>query len=634
VLEVELLSDEDRLRDVLTGAKVNEVNVHSGAVPRSIPTSAVGSDRIGMGTVAGIAVAASVGLLPWLGMSRYPDEGATLYSAHLSWSNLWAQSLHVDLVLLPYYVLIHFWLILSGSIVWIRALSLFAYCGTIVAVGFIGLRIAGRWCGIIAAVLTATSTLLVEKSLTARPYELSTFLVAMCAAFLFRWLDDSRSRWLWAFSILALLATAAQLFFLLAPISMLVCVLVVRPELIARRLRVLFAPVALLAIGSGVWAVACMGEAGQVNWIASESIGSRLFEEVRGPAIGQFYDLVLFVIAALVVFKLAANWTRDVRYTVVELVSRDRDFLALAIGWAVVPTVVLALASLVHPIYSVRYVAASAPGLALLAAFGCVRAFPKSDPSRVSDRVAHKHVRSPLLAIFGTAAAVLLAIGYRGSASAQQEDLLSPARYVAQHAQRGDAIALTDHAITSAVDYYLAIDDRHIPLWTQLGVRQRYIEGFDLSLHPSGGYPRRVWLLDDGGVAGVARFERALGDEGYVVRNYKQFNGLTLFIYYSPLSATTVVVPSSGATISGTNATLIASQSAYGTTKVQFVLSDGSYAKTVIGTAVLTNYGDYLPWNTTSVPNGTYSIRSVITDERGRSSDSTAVTIKVDNSDN
>jgi hypothetical protein len=35
----------------------------------------------------------------------------------------------------------------------------------------------------------------------------------------------------------------------------------------------------------------------------------------------------------------------------------------------VVPTVVLSIVSLVHPIFSVRYVAASAPGAALLAAF-------------------------------------------------------------------------------------------------------------------------------------------------------------------------------------------------------------------------------------------------------------------------
>ena len=369
----------------------------------------------------------------------FADEGATLYSAHLSWSNLWAQSQHVDLVLLPYYVLVHFWIMVSGTIEWVRALSLFAFFGTIVVIGWTGLRIAGRWCGIIAAVLTATSTLLVEKSLNARPYALSTFLVVLCAVCLFKWLEHSAARWMWAFSILALLATAMQLFSLLAPASMLFCVVVVRPELIAQRLRAFLAPVAVFVVASAAWLVACLGEVGQVNWIARQSTNSRLLAEIRGPLIGQSYDFVLFVIVVVVATKLAIIWNRDVRATVVKSISRDRDILALTLGWVVVPTVVLSIVSFAHPIYSDRYVAASAPGAALLAAFILVRVFPKIlDPSRASDPMPRRAVRSRLLAAFGVAAAVLLVIGYLGSASSLQEDLESPARYAAQlAAERG-----------------------------------------------------------------------------------------------------------------------------------------------------------------------------------------------------
>ena len=129
-------------------SKVDDVKIQSevAALQRSHgadPTSAVTPDLIGKGAVVVVAVAASLGILPSLGISMFPDEGATLYSAHLSWSNLSAQSQHVDLVLLPYYVLIHFWLMVSESIVWVRALSLFAYLGTIIVVGWTGLRIAG-----------------------------------------------------------------------------------------------------------------------------------------------------------------------------------------------------------------------------------------------------------------------------------------------------------------------------------------------------------------------------------------------------------------------------------------------------------------------------------------------------------
>ena len=601
----------------------------------STSTRAVNPDVVGKGVIVVVAFIASLCLLPWIRMSVFPDEGATLYSAHLSWSDLWAQSRHVDLVLLPYYVLIHFWLTISGSIVWVRAVSLCALFGTIVVIGWTGVRIAGKWCGILAAVLTATSTLLVEKSLNARPYELSTFLVAVSAVYLFRWLNAPRARWMWVFVVVALLATAMQLFSLLAPISMLLCALVVRPELLAQRLRRLLAPLVVLAIAAGAWIVVCIRQVGQVNWIANESITGRLTAEIRGPLIGQAYDFVLFVIAVAVVTKFALVWSSGGREIISHQVSRDRDILAVTIGWAVVPTAALSIVSFAHPIFSVRYISASAPGAALLAAFICVRAFPAIlDPHRVSDQFGGRRWLSRTMACFGAAAVIILAVGYVNSASALQEDLQGPARYIAQHANRGDVVALPDHAITSGVEYYWANDRQRIALWPQLGVRQRYVEGFDLSLHPSGGLPHRVWLVSDFSVPGVTHFEMVLKREGYLLVNVKEFDGSTLFVYQSALPATSVLVPSDGATLSGTSATLAIANSnrhGVGIRKVQFVLSGGSYHKTVIGTAVLMSFGFFLPWNTTNVPNGSYTLQSLATDGAGFASYSQAIPIKVNN---
>src|SRR6202035_2993397 len=113
-------------------------------------------------------------------------------------------------------------------------------------------------------------------------------------------------------------ATAMQLFSLLAPISMLIGVLLVRPGLIAQRLRVLLAPIGLLVVASGAWIFASIGEVGQVNWIANESANSRLLAEARGAEIGEFYDIVVVVIVVLVVAKLLAVWNRDGRDVVVD----------------------------------------------------------------------------------------------------------------------------------------------------------------------------------------------------------------------------------------------------------------------------------------------------------------------------
>lgn len=348
-------------------------------------------------------------------------------------------------------------------------------------------------------------------------------------------------------ALVALLATAVQLFSLLAPAPMLICVLVVRPGLMAQHLRVLGAPIALLAVVSGAWIVACIRQVGQVNWIANERANSRLLAEVRGPLIAQFYDLVVLIIIVVLAVKVAATLlNRDRRDAVVEWVSADRDTLALTIGWAVIPTVVLSIASFVHPISSDRYVSASAAGAALLLAFVCVRVFPEIlDSSRVSDRMASRRLPRHVMATFGVTAVYVLIIGYLSSASALQEDLHGAASYAATNVQNGDVIALPDHAITSAIDYYLASDNRRMPLWPQTGVRQQYVEGFDLSLTPysTSDLPRRVWLVDDGSVPGVERFEAVLGYLGYADSEEKQFTGVTLLLYDNARAKTDRIPP-------------------------------------------------------------------------------------------
>jgi hypothetical protein len=78
----------------------------------------------------------------------------------------------------------------------------------------------------------------------------------------------------------------------------------------------------------------------------------------------------------------------------------------------------------------------------------------------------------------------------------------------------------------------------------------------------------------------------------------------------NPLPATSVLIPSSGATLSGTAATLDASAS--NAASVEFLLFRGSHSHSghLIGTATSTIYGWLDSWNTTTVPNGTYTLVS------------------------
>jgi hypothetical protein len=93
------------------------------------------SMRATSGILAVVAAGATWRLLPWLNKPVFPDEGASLFSARLEWTALLRHSRVVDLVLLPYYSLLHLWLQLFDNIEWARFLSLLAFGLTVFPVG-------------------------------------------------------------------------------------------------------------------------------------------------------------------------------------------------------------------------------------------------------------------------------------------------------------------------------------------------------------------------------------------------------------------------------------------------------------------------------------------------------------------
>ena len=60
-------------------------------------------------------------------------------------------------------------------------------------------------------------------------------------------------------------------------------------------------------------------------------------------------------------------------------------------------------------------------------------------------------------------------------------------------------------------------------------------------------------------------------------------------------------------------------------------MSGGALSNQVIATATPTIYGWLAQWNTTTVPNGTYTLQSVATDADNNTDTSTAITVTVDN---
>jgi lysophospholipase L1-like esterase len=98
------------------------------------------------------------------------------------------------------------------------------------------------------------------------------------------------------------------------------------------------------------------------------------------------------------------------------------------------------------------------------------------------------------------------------------------------------------------------------------------------------------------------------------------------------LPTTAVILPSSsGPTLSGTSVLDATASGGGGVAKVQFALTGGSLNQTVVGTAVPTLYGYLASLNTTTVPNGTYTLQSVATNSLGNVGFSSGVQITIAN---
>ena len=97
--------------------------------------------------------------------------------------------------------------------------------------------------------------------------------------------------------------------------------------------------------------------------------------------------------------------------------------------------------------------------------------------------------------------------------------------------------------------------------------------------------------------------------------------------------STDVLVPSADSSImTGSKVVIDAGASdAVGVTKVQFTLNGGSLNHSIIATATNTEDGWIASWNSTTVPDGTYSLQSVANDAAGNQGTSPGVTVIVEN---
>jgi hypothetical protein len=99
----------------------------------------------------------------------------------------------------------------------------------------------------------------------------------------------------------------------------------------------------------------------------------------------------------------------------------------------------------------------------------------------------------------------------------------------------------------------------------------------------------------------------------------------------SPDPLTSIELPTSGAVLSGTQNLHLFVADNVRMRKVEIRITGGTRRNAVIGTATFSLTGASFRWNTLSVPNGRYSLQSVLYDAAGKVGRSRAVSVVVSN---
>jgi mannosyltransferase len=172
--------------------------------------------------------------------------------------------------------------------------------------------------------------------------------------------------------------------------------------------------------------VAAAGQAHQISWIAP--IGHRTIEDVT---IQQYFERspAFALLSALVVAAAIVLWLR----TSAQLTASGRQLLTVATAWLLIPTaLIVAWSAFVHPIYTPRYLAFTAPAIALILGI-CIAA--------VASR---PWIAAALIGLFAVAAAPTYVLAQRNPYAKYGMDYSQVADLIAAKAAPRDCLLVND----------------------------------------------------------------------------------------------------------------------------------------------------------------------------------------------
>ena len=293
--------------------------------------------------------------------SMWTDEAATWFSSIQPVSDFVRNSTHVDVVFLPYYLFMHFWLGVSQSLWWMRLPSLLAGTATVEALVLLARHWLPLGWSVLAGLLLALNPLFTEWSMQARPYAAATLFAVLSTAALVNAIDRGGTlRWVrYGLASLCLLLLHLMAVFVLA--AQLVGVAVARRR---SAWRGIVSTLACVAVAVSPLAAVAAGETRQISWIPPAT--PRTFLHALADVSGGRAEALALVICGIIVAAIIVSAAPG---------SERALSSALCLAWGTVPVLLLILVSFLHPLYVARYAVVCLPGVALIEAMGGWRAW-------------------------------------------------------------------------------------------------------------------------------------------------------------------------------------------------------------------------------------------------------------------
>jgi mannosyltransferase len=369
------------------------------------------------------------------------DEALTVVLALSPWREFWKALWNAQMNMGFYYLLMRGWLHLGDSEAIVRGLSVLFGVATIVAIYLLGKRLFDRKVAIISAALSAVNVFQIRYSQEARAYSLVMLLAVLSTYCFINAVDSSSPKRYWAGYVLtSVLGIYTHLFLCLVVAAQWLSLGYARLRLIPRKTVFLVATSFILLVVP-LNAFALLNDRGRPDWVPRPTAQllmdfTYLFTGNGGVALAAFYA-ALCLVAVFESHRLGRSTPP----------AYDEPWrVRLVAWWLLFPVASTLLISFLRPVFYDRFMAISAPALALLAGKGVVQLegmFPKL-----------RGLVSVLL-IVGICLSVWGISQYNKSPASQGDDWRLATHYVLAGQQAGDGIFLYRASGNWPFTYYL-----------------------------------------------------------------------------------------------------------------------------------------------------------------------------------